>query len=180
VPSQIDISKFQLERISDDYSIKPFDCDDADLNDFILNDAKGYLKELLAVTYVLEDAENNATVAFFSMFNDRISLNETTSSSWNRLRRSIPNPKRKSSFPAVKLGRLGVSNEYKGNGIGKLILDYIKLHFVTNNRTGCRFLTVDAYAKSLGFYEKQGFIYFTESDSGQDTRQMYFDLYRLV
>jgi predicted GNAT family N-acyltransferase len=180
VLSEIDISNFELIRISDDYPIKSFDCDDTDLNDFLLNDAKNYLKELLAVTYVLEDKNSNATIAFFSMFNDRISLKDTSKNSWNKLRRNIANPKRKSSFPAVKLGRLGVNNDYKGRGFGKMIIDFIKVHFVTNNRTGCRFLTVDAYAKSLAFYEKQGFIYFSENDMNEDTRQMYFDLYKLV
>ena len=83
------------------------------------------------------------------------------------------------SYPAVKLGRLGVSNEYKGQGVGRIIIDFLKIHFVTNNKTGCRFITVDAYDKSLQFYEKQGFSYLTDSDIGKDTRQMYYDLAKL-
>jgi predicted GNAT family N-acyltransferase len=179
VSSQIDFSKYELIRLTEDYSIKPFDCNDGDLNDFLFNDAKNYFKELLAVTHIIEDRDNATTIAFFSMFNDKISLKDTSNNIWNRLRKEIPNPKRLSSYPAVKLGRLGVSNEYKGNGFGKMILDYLKVHFVTNNRTGCRFLTVDAYAGSLKFYEKQGFIYFSNTDIGKDTRQMYYDLARI-
>jgi GNAT superfamily N-acetyltransferase len=180
VSKLIELSNYSLVRLTEDYSIKSFDCDDADLNDFIFNDAKNYLKELLAVTQLLEDTQNNATIAFFSVFNDRISLNDTDKTFWNRLRRPIPNEKRLTSYPAVKLGRLAVSNEYKNKGFGRTILDFLKIHFITNNKTGCRFLTVDAYLKSLPFYEKQGFAYFTNSDMGEDTRQMYFDLAQLL
>ena len=37
------------------------------------------------------------------------------------------------SHPAMKLGRLGVSNTFKGSGIGTIILDYIKELSITNN-----------------------------------------------
>ncbi len=177
--NQIDLSNYSLIRLTEDYSIKSFDCDDTDLNDFIINDSKNYLKELLAVTHLIEDSENNSTIAFFSVFNDKISLKDADKPFWNRLRRPLPNEKRLPSYPAVKLGRLGVSNAYKGKGFGRMILDFLKIHFVTNNKTGCRFLTVDAYLKSLPFYEKQGFLYFTDSDIGEDTRQMYYDLAKL-
>lgn len=176
---EIDLSNYSLIRLTEDYSIKAFDCDDADLNDFLFNDAKDYLKGLLAVTHLIEDVENNNTIAFFSMFNDKISLKDTNNNFWNKLRKEIPSRKKLPSYPAVKLGRLGVSNDYKGQRFGKMILDFLKIHFVTNNRTGCRFLTVDAYKKSLGFYEKQGFLYLTKEDIDEDTRQMHYDLFQL-
>lgn len=69
-----------------------------------------------------------------------------------------------------------MSHKYKGNDIGTAILDYIKEWFVDNNRTGCKFITVDAYDISLGFYEKNDFKYFTDEDLNSDTRAMYFDL----
>lgn len=45
----------RIVRLTQDYTIKPFDCGNADLNDFLLNDAKHYASHLLAVTYLLED-----------------------------------------------------------------------------------------------------------------------------
>ncbi len=62
----------KIVRLTQDHIFKPFDCGEADLNDFLLQDAKQYLKGLLAVTYIVED--ENSTVAFFSLSNDRISL----------------------------------------------------------------------------------------------------------
>lgn len=50
------------------------------------------------------------------------------------------------------------------------------LLFVSNNRTGCRFITVDAHHDAVGFYEKCGFSFFTDTDVDDETRLMYFDL----
>lgn len=167
-----------LVRLTQDYIFKPFDCGDTDLNEFLLKDSKVYLQKLLAVTYALET--ETGIVCFFSLLNDRITKEESTSGNqWRKLFRK-PNGKDFSSFPAMKIGRLGVSQSFKAQGIGTIILDYIKELFITNNRTGCRYITVDAYRASLPFYEKNGFKYLTTKDEDQDTRLMYFDLMTLA
>jgi len=56
------------------HQFKPFDCADADLNDFLYNGAKAYQEQLLAVTYLIEDSDS--TIAFFSLLNDKISVKE--------------------------------------------------------------------------------------------------------
>ena len=58
----------------------------------------------------------------------------------------------------------------------RLSVDYIKMLFVNNNRTGCRFITVDAYKQSLHFYEQNNFQFLDQKDINEDTRLMYFDL----
>ena len=163
-----------LIRLTVVHQIKPFDCGDPDLNEFLVNDSKSYLEKLLAVTYILEN--DTSTIAFFSLLNDKIMVEDTDSGNqWKKLFRR-PTGKDFRSHPAVKLGRLGVSNAFKGTGMGTIILDYIKELFITNNRTGCRHITVDAYGASLKFYEKNGFRYLTTKDKDSDTRLMYFDL----
>ena len=47
---------------------------------------------------------------------------------------------------------------------------------VNNPKLGCRFITVDAYAKATDFYRKNDFEYFTMTDTLDATRLMYFDL----
>jgi len=85
--------------------------------------------------------------------------------------------KQRSHYPAVKIGRLAVSENYAHQGIGEQILQYVKALFAFGNRSGCRFLTVDAYADAVPFYEsKGGFKFFTETDVNDDTRLLYFDL----
>ncbi|MBL4754389.1 MAG: GNAT family N-acetyltransferase [Flavobacteriales bacterium] len=172
----MDLSELALIRLSDSYPIKPFDCGDNDLNEFLLGDSKNYYSQLLAVTYLLEFAEE--TAAFFSLLNDKISIEDADSKrKWRKIFRDImPEGKRFKSYPAVKIGRLGVGNTFQGDGLGTVILDYVKELFIDNNRTGCKYLTVDAYLRSLRFYEKNGFEYLTEKDKDSETRLMYFDL----
>lgn len=81
---------------------------------------------------------------------DFLPLGEDTEerSLWNRINRRISNNKRRKTYPSVKIGRLAVSKDYDNKGIGRAILDFIKHAFTNGNRTGCRFITVDAYATS--------------------------------
>ena len=171
--------KSRLIRLETGRTILPFDCGDNDLNEFLHHDSHHYLSELLAVTYLLETDEE--TVAFYSVSNDKISHTDMpTNSQWNKFRSIFPREKMMKSYPAVKIGRLGVSNTYKGKNIGTALLDYIKLLFVDNNRTGCKYITVDAYAQSLLFYEKNGFKYLTKADEGKDARLMYYPLTKII
>jgi GNAT superfamily N-acetyltransferase len=178
----MDISSFSLVRICTDYAIKPFDCDDKDLNEFLLNDSIVQYGHLFNVTYLLEDVENNKTAGFYSLLNDKIIATESKSLSfWRKgVGEKIPHFKRKPSYPAMKIGRLGIHHEYQKQGLGSQILDYIKILFVTNNRTGCRFITVDAYKQSLEFYERNGFAFLTDKDANSDTRLMFYDLMRIT
>ena len=84
--------------------------------------------------------------------------------------------KRLRSYPAVKLCRLGVDIECRGTGMGSFLLDFIKTLFVINNKTGCRFITVDAYKAAVPFYEKNGFLPLTSKDNNEHTKLMYYDL----
>ena len=80
------------------------------------------------------------------------------------------------SYPAAKICRLAVSREFKGMRIGEFLSDFIKSYFLTDNKTGCRFLTVDAYAAAIPFYVKQKFIPLDTEGENQVTRLLYFDL----
>lgn len=168
-----------LVRLEADHVIKPFNCGDEDLNDFCLNDAKDSLSNLLTVTYLLENA--TSTIAFFSLLNDKITKKDSDSGTFLGIRGIMPDRKQNyTSYPAMKIARLGVNNQIQNSGIGSMIIDYLKALFIHNNRTGCRFITVDAYRNSLSFYEKNNFSYLTTKDSGRATRPMYFDLLPLT
>jgi hypothetical protein len=58
------------------------------------------------------------------------------------------------------------------------MLDIIKMSFTTKNKTGCRYLLVDAYDQDwvTNFYQKNGFLFLTGNDEKEETRIMYFDL----
>lgn len=81
------LKDFKFYKLEQNTDIKPFKCSDEDLNGFLVEDAKNYLNEMLASTYILEDIQNAKTVAYFSLLNDSISFNAETmqKSTWNHM-----------------------------------------------------------------------------------------------
>lgn len=72
---------------------------------------------------------------------------------------------------------MAVSVNARGLHIGSDLLNFIKKYFTVNNKTGCRFVTVDAYVNAIPFYVKNDFEFLTVSDEGDShTRLLYFDL----
>ncbi len=177
---KIDYNNLRQSQLNEDSDIKPFKCADADLNEFLFEDAKHFQKELMAVTYIIEYVDRNHTVAYFSLLADKITFNPEEKGVWNRFNRNIPNSKRRRSYPAVKVGRLAVNEDYSRQGIGTFILDNIKYIFSNVKRLGCRFITVDALKVATPFYERNGFQFITNSDKDDETRLMFFDLKNFI
>ena len=170
----------RVVRLTQDYEFKSFDCGNQDLNSFLLSDSKAYAKRLLSVTYILETDED--IVAYFSVSNDKISVPDSDKATWRKIKSLFPHSKHRSDYPAVKIGRLAVNGKYRNNGIGSDILDFVKDLFITDNRTGCSFVTVDALREAIPFYQKNGFKYLDKSaiETESDTCLMYYDLTQLV
>lgn len=170
--------RYEVRKLSVDEQVKSFNCGDSDLNDFILNEAAPYRKAMLAVTYVFEDKITKQTAAFFSLANDKVSLSDFESKTeFNRFRKNkFVNENRLRSYPTVKLCRFGVDESLKGQSIGTILLRFIKSYFVIDNKTGCRFITVDAYANAIPFYLRNGFVPLNDDDKDEPTRLLYFDL----
>ncbi len=168
---------YSFQELTPETNLTAFRCIDDDLNDFLLNEALDYQTELLAKTYLVVNEENGDLIAYFSLLNDTVRLEETNKSTANRINRRIPNNKRRKHYPALKIGRLAVDSRYAGMGFGEHILRTIRTMFRYGNRTGCRFLTVDALSSATSFYESKGkFRFFSDEDADEPTRLMYFDL----
>lgn len=172
------LSDYKFVRLKADTEILPFDCNDTDLNGFLFDDAINYTKQLLAVTYLIHDGIN--TIGYFNYINDKIShrdLDNNFEKFCSRIGIHMPTDKAKhKSYPAVKIGRLAVHRDFQNKGLGKIILDYTKNSFTDKNKTGCKFITVDAYSDSVKFYIKNGFKCLSTRDKKSDTRLMYFNL----
>ena len=162
-------------------TLKPFDCGKADLNGFLREtgtaapNASMYEREHLAKTYIVEDDEARI-LAYFSLLYDKIERSIADPVIWNRLSRKIPNAKRRSSYPALKIGRLAVSKEAQHTGLGKDILNLIKGWFYRDPKAGCRYLTVDAYLDAEESYAKCDFNPLVIPEPQDETVLMYFDL----
>ena len=169
---------FKVRKLRKDEKVKSFDCGDDELNDFLLNKAAPYRKYLLAVTYVFENVETKEIVGYFSLANDKISLTDfLNKTEFNRFRKQrFVNKKRIKSYPAVKICRLGVSETFHGKGVGTILIDFIKSYFIIENKTGCRFITVDAYSNAIPFYHNNDFQYLRKEEDDIITRLLYYDL----
>ena len=61
------LANYDIRRLQQNEKINAFDCGDADLNDFIINEAHLYRNELIAVSYVLENKTTKDVTAYFSL-----------------------------------------------------------------------------------------------------------------
>jgi GNAT superfamily N-acetyltransferase len=171
-----------LHKVTDQKLCDLFDCDDTDLNEYFQNDAILHREALLGQCYYLYDkSDPQFVLALLDFSNDAVRV-EKYEKAFEKHKDLVPirGSKRHASIPAVKLTRIGVHKEYQRQGIGTHILNMIKRFFTTENRTGCRFITVDAYnnPEVIRFYEKNEFKLFSEKDKTHQTRAMFFDLIR--
>ena len=178
--NKIDTDTYILEPVKDFRIFDGFSCGDKDLDEFICQDACHYSQELLAITYALhlkKNGEISPPAVFASILNDAIRFTK------GKKRKLFPFRKRiHDQYPAVKIGRFAVTQELKRKGIGTFFLSLLKSFFTTRNRTGCRFITVDAYPGAIGFYEKNDFEFLIPEKqySEQCPVPMFFDLKRML
>lgn len=176
---------------------KPFDCGNEDLNEFFAKDVLNYTSELLGKSYCFTlDKDEHQIIAAFTISNDSIKTYTLPNARKKKVNTDIPRQKQMRSYPAVLIGRLGVSKEYRRiegdeKSIGDQLLDFIKSWFIDKaNKTGCRFIIVDAYNEivPLRYYKRNGFIELFGSEDQEkeytnfpmerrlSTRLLYFDL----
>lgn len=174
----------------------PFLCGNTDLDEFFRHDAPAYSKQMLGKSYCFRlDDDPSVIVCAFTLSNDSIRVDILPNSREKKVQKNIPHSKQMRRYPGVLIGRLGINVDFAHRGIGSELMDFIKSWFIdTGNKTGCRFLIVDAYNEEipLGYYQKNNFTFLFSSESqeaentGFDkntklrTRLMYFDLISLV
>ena len=96
------------------------------------------------------------------------------------------------SYPAILIGRLGVSIDFSGQGIGSQLMEGVKIYCNSQFPHLARFLVVDAYNDDpvLSYYQRNkfSFVFSTEQqekenlkkmvagDESLRTRQMFYDM----
>lgn len=176
-------------------SCHSFDCGHEDLNDFFQNDSHNYSDQLLGKSYCfLLEGDPSIIVCAFTVANDSIKANFLPYGSKKRITKKIPHRKQFRSYPAVLIGRLGVNINFKKQGIGRELMDFIKAWFINpKNKTGCRFIVVDSYNEEepINYYLKNGFKFLFTDESKEksytgminketlETRLMTYDLIEL-
>lgn len=188
-----DLTRDLLERA------EPFSCGNADLDDFFFQDSFDYAASLFGKSYCFYITKGSSIeiICAFTVSNASIFTNRLPNARKKKVSEEVPFGKRDLIYPAVLIGRLGVNVKYQRSGeqIGTCLLNFIKFWFTEpNNKTGCRYLVVDAYNTEipLTFYEKNGFkqLFSTEEQEKEyrnittsetlATRLMFFDLIRMI
>ena len=183
----------ELKEKSD---LEGFCCEDKDLDDFFTNDCFAYAKELLGKTYFYTvKSEPTTVVCAFTLANAGIRVSDLPNARRKKVEANIPHVKSLKDYPAVLIARLGVSKDFRSKHIGSDVLRYIKYWFLDPyNKTGCRYVLVDAYnsASTIRFYESNGYATVFSSEEQEkeyrhiaeerplNTRLMYFDLMPLA
>jgi ribosomal protein S18 acetylase RimI-like enzyme len=181
-------------RLTQTSLINNFDCGDSDLNDFFNRDSILFQEQLLGKTFFFRLNETEKVVAAFSLSADSIKTWLLPSGRRGKVKQRIPHEKSLQSYPAFLIGRLGVSVEFGGQGVGSQLLEVIMNISTTRYSNVARFLTVDAYNSPgvLNYYRKNDFdfLFTTEEQERENlkksvaetetlrTRQMFFDLKR--
>lgn len=175
------LDEWVLEPMLSSAIFDAFDCKNDDLNEFFKVDAFTNEEELLGKTYILtrdgyEISSHNPPIALVCYCNAAIHINQATDFERKEGVRYYEH------LPAAKIARLGVHYEFQGQDIGHLVLNITKSIFLTQNRTGCRILMVDAYKEPRveKFYEQNEFkrIPNTKKEENSSTWTMYYDLKR--
>ena len=184
-------------------SCQPFTCGKEDMDEFFCKDYCNYAFYMMGKSYCFR-LKDDATkiVCAFTLSNDSIRINDLPRSRKDHMKSITHHEKPLRRYPGVLIGRLAVASEFANRGIGSEVINMIKYMFVDpENKTGCRFLIVDAVNSKevLPFYEKNGFHYLFTTEKQEElytfppkndedkkqrqtlpvnleTRLMYFDL----
>ena len=174
----------------------PFSCGNKDLDEFFAADYLDYSKQLMGKTYAFLEIDNpREIICAFTVSNASIFTNHLPNARRKRIGKDVPQQKRDMIYPAVLIGRLGVNSKFLRQHIGTELMQSIKSWFVDeDNKTGCRYLVVDAYNEDIpiSYYKDNGFdfMFSTEeqekqyrniaSDRSLHTRLMFFDLMQIA
>lgn len=175
-------------------SCDEFDCGAQDLNEFFRKDSLAYDKDLMGKTYCwLDNVNDNKIVCMVTVANAGIQATHLKNNPRRKVEKNIAHSKHARTYPAALIGRIGVSVDFQNKDfrIGSQLMDFLKEWFSgDDNKTGCRFLLVDAInnENTLRYYERNGFkplfpkvedekdFYGINPEENLRTRMYYFDL----
>ena len=184
----------EFHELTPEKPIMDFDCGDSDLNDFFNHQALLFQNERLGQTYFYRLKKMDKVVCAFSLSADSLKTVLLPGSRVKKIKELVPREKALQTYPAFLIGRLGVSVEFSGQGVGSKLMDNIKIYCDSHFPRLLRFLVVDAYNNDnvLSYYQKNhfSFVFSTEEQEKENmkkkiadsdtlhTRQMFFDMKR--
>lgn len=171
---KIEPKDINIEKLEDKHDLNNFNSYEKELVSFLIEDALNNQKQKLSVTFLWFYEKN--LVGYLTLLNDKINLEGNLKEFFRE--KDI----HYKSLPALKIGRLCVHDDFLRKGIGRLMVLFAiqQANEISENKSGCRFITLDAKRNekreldSIHFYKKLGFKTLKERIKG--TTPMYLDL----
>lgn len=174
-PPKIRIEELHIEIINSAHNVSNFRSYEQELVDFLIEDALDNQQKKISTTYLWFYKPKTELVGYLTVLADAINLQGELKEYFRQAGIFYR------SLPALKMGRLCVSDEYLGRGIGTLMIEFtIILAEKIGKDIGVRFLTTDAKRNpdprkdSIHFYKKFGFEILKQREKG--TWPLYKDL----
>lgn len=177
-------SKISISRIAegDFESLSDFVCGVELIDQFFQSEIETCYKYRYVTPYKCINVDSGEIMGAFTLSNDIIQLPDDEI---NAICIYIPEYAeifmKQASYPAINIGHLAIRQNLQRKGIGRAIMEFVRMTFYNNRMSGCQFLTVDALNidghRTPDFYERIGFELLSEKDIGHSTRRMYLPLF---
>ena len=174
-PPKIRLEELHIEIINPIHQVGNFKSYEQELVDFLLEDAFDNQQKKISTTYLWFYKPKKELVGYVTVLADAINLEGELKEYFRQAGIFYR------SLPALKIGRLCVSDDYAGRGIGTLMIEFcIILAEKIGKDIGLRFITTDAKRnqnprkESIHFYKRFGFEILKHREKG--ALPMYKDL----
>jgi GNAT superfamily N-acetyltransferase len=141
------------------YNKNSFSCGKIALDDYLHKQASQDIKRKLSLCFILPDT-NYGIKGYYTLSNDSIPQEDLPEEIKKKMPKSYVN------LPATLLGRLAVDKNFKGKGLGELLLlDALRRSYdVSIESVGSMSVVVDPLdLEAVAFYKKYGFIELPDS-----------------
>lgn len=167
------IKKLEAANLDQVSRFRVLEEDEKPLQNFIRRDAKKSSDALLTQTYVAKIEGDRKIIGYISIMCAEIKLQDSYS-----ITDKVGADKYEFQ-PAVRIARLAVEREFRGNKIGKYLVETaigIAKNIIAPS-AGCRFVILDAKIKSISFYKRLGFrLLETSENTSKETPLMFMDM----
>ena len=166
---KIVLTEIEIQKLDSSHKqiLSNFKSYEQELVDFLIEDALDNQNKKISTTYLWFYKPTKELVGYVSVLTDAINL-QGELKEYFRQKRILYK-----SLPALKIGRLCVSDEYLGRGIGTLMIKFvIILAEKIGKEVGLRFIAVDAKRNtgpkkdSVHFYKRFEFESLKQRDKG--------------
>lgn len=183
------LNELRVKPLEDFHCLNTFSSGIEAMDTFIRSDFRLSVENHYCSAYIVKHQED--IVAVFALSFDSLDLDtddkeelQTGISStgspdidWNYKDTFYAKPR----YPALDIAYLAVQEQWRGRGVGSLLLDTIAEQARNQSFAGCQFLTVEALATSeysaVGFYSRCGFTPNELKKPYKDTLRMFRTLY---